>query len=519
MPKKRDISVRTSLLWNYSVKYFNEFLFIQDIGMRRTKIVATLGPASDHRGVLKNLLIAGADVCRLNFSHGSPDDHRRRAKEVRAIANEIGRTVGILADLQGPKIRIARFRKGSVSLQLGAEFILDAELDPHNGDETRVGLDYRGLPNDCVTGDTLFLDDGRVVLNILKVNGSQVVTKVITGGVLSNNKGINKQGGGLSAGALTDKDYQDMLVAAEIEADFVAISFPRDAGEMHHARLALKERGSTADLVAKIERAEVVASDANLDAMISASDAVMVARGDLGVEIGDDRLIGIQKKIIARARALDCPVITATQMMESMMSSSMPTRADVFDVANAVLDGTDAVMLSAETAMGDYPVETVVAMSKIAEGAEDTDQAKALGARVEAQYVRRDEAIALGAMYIADHLKNLAAIVCITESGSTPLWMSRSGARLPIVALSNKSRTLARMTLFRGVIPLAFDPPKDQPMSHIEYAVVDQVAETLALPCDSQILLTRGDRLNNPGGTSILKIISIEEARRPANED
>mgnify|MGYP001172042429 FL=1 len=487
--------------------------------MRRTKIVATLGPATDRPGVMKNLLVAGVDVCRLNFSHGVPHDHYRRAKEVRAIANEIGRTVAVLADLQGPKIRIAQFQSGSVTLKVGMKFILDAELDPSRGDETIVGLDYRGLPNDCGPGDILLLDDGRVVLKVLDVTGSQIFTEVVTGGKLSNNKGINRKGGGLSAGSLMDKDYQDMELAAEIEADFVAISFPRDAEDIHHARHALTKRGSKADLIAKIERAEAVASEDVLDAMISASDAVMVARGDLGVEIGDDRLIGVQKKIIARARALDCPVITATQMMESMISNSMPTRAEVFDVANAVLDGTDAVMLSAETATGEYPIETVLAMAKTAEGAEQTNQARALGARVEAQYDRRDEAIALGAMYIASHLKKLAAIVCITESGSTPLWMSRSGSRLPIVALSNQSRTLARMALFRGVMPLAFVSPEDQPMSYIDDFVVGQVADILALPGDSQVLLTRGDRLNNPGGTSTIKIVSVKEARRTVGGD
>ena len=487
--------------------------------MRRTKIVATLGPASDRPGVLRQLLESGVDVCRLNFSHGGADDHRRRAREVREIAEDIGRTVAILADLQGPKIRIARFKDQAIHLKVGAQFVLDAQLGSNDGDETQVGLDYRELPKDSRPGDVLLLDDGRVVLKVIEVKGSQVVTEVMTGGKLSNNKGINKQGGGLSASALTDKDYSDMDVVAEIDADFVAISFPRDAEDIHLARAALKQRGSNADLVAKIERAEAVASDAVLDSLISASDAVMVARGDLGVEIGDDRLIGVQKKIIARARALDRPVITATQMMESMISNSMPTRAEVFDVANAVLDGTDAVMLSAETAAGDYPVETVLAMAKTAEGAEQTEQAQALGARVEAQYGRRDEAIALGAMYIANHLKKLAAIVCITESGSTPLWMSRSGASLPIVALSVQPKTLARMALFRGVMPLAFDAPTDQPMSVVDQVVVGQVAESLKLPEDSQVLLTRGDRLNTPGGTSTLKIVSVEEARRITDGD
>ena len=487
--------------------------------MRRTKIVATLGPASDRPGVLKALFEAGVDVCRLNLSHGSADDHRRRSREVRQIAKDLGRTVAVLADLQGPKIRIARFKNKSVMLNVGTRFVLDADLGSDDGDDTQVGLDYPELPKDCRPGDVLLLDDGRVVLRVVEVIRSQVVTEVLTGGKLSNNKGINKQGGGLSAAALTDKDYRDMDVVAEIDADFVAISFPRDAEDMHLARAALKQRGCYADLVAKVERAEAVASDAVLDALISASDAVMVARGDLGVEIGDDRLIGVQKKIIARARVLDRPVITATQMMESMISNSMPTRAEVFDVANAVLDGTDAVMLSAETAAGEYPVETVVAVAKTAAGAEQTEQAQALGARVAAQYGRRDEAIALGAMYIANHLKKLCAIVCITESGSTPLWMSRSGASVPIVALSVQPKTLARMALFRGVLPLPFTPPTDETMSFVDQVVVRQVADSLSLPVDSQVLLTRGDRLNMPGGTSTLKIVSVEEVKQSSHGD
>jgi pyruvate kinase len=510
---------RIKFLLNYYIETLMIELSGTSVKMRRTKIVATLGPASDRPGVLKELLGAGVDVCRLNLSHGSADDHRRRSREVRQIAKDLGRTVAVLADLQGPKIRIARFKNKSVMLHVGTRFVLDADLGSDDGDDTQVGLDYPELPKDCRPGDVLLLDDGRVILRVVEVIGSQVVTEVLTGGKLSNNKGINKQGGGLSAAALTDKDYRDMDVVAEIDADFVAISFPRDAEDMHLARSALKQRGCSADLVAKVERAEAVASDAVLDALISASDAVMVARGDLGVEIGDDRLIGVQKKIIARARVLDRPVITATQMMESMISNSMPTRAEVFDVANAVLDGTDAVMLSAETAAGEYPVETVVAVAKTAAGAEQTEQAQALGARVAAQYGRRDEAIALGAMYIANHLKKLCAIVCITESGSTPLWMSRSGASVPIVALSVQPKTLARMALFRGVLPLPFTPPTDETMSFVDQVVVRQVADSLSLPVDSQVLLTRGDRLNMPGGTSTLKIVSVEEVKQSSHGD
>ncbi len=484
------------------------------MNFRRTKIVATLGPATDRTGVLREILRAGVNVCRLNFSHGNESDHRRRCLEVRETANQLGLSVAILADLQGPKIRIARFKNNSVFLSKGDIFHLDAKLDRESGDTEAVGLDYQDLAKDCVVGDVLLLDDGRVILEVIEVKRECVSTLVTTGGILSNNKGINKQGGGLSASALTPKDYDDMAVAADLQADYVAISFPRDEDDMKVARDALKSYGSDAHLIAKIERAEAVASESILDSLILASDAVMVARGDLGVEIGDDRLIGVQKTIISRARALDRPVITATQMMESMIENSMPSRAEVFDVANAVLDGTDAVMLSAETAAGQFPVETVKAMAKTAEGAEMTEQAKVLGSRVDAQYSRRDEAIALGAMYIADHTKKLGAIVCITESGSTPLCMSRSGASLPIVALSHHQRTRARMALYRGVIPLAFDPPTDQPMSVVDEIVIKLVAETLDLDLDSQVLLTRGDRLNTPGGTSTLRIVSLKEVGR-----
>lgn len=480
--------------------------------LRRTKIVATLGPATDRGGVLRSLLEAGVNVVRLNFSHGSAADHLRRAEEVRALAVELDTTVAVLADLQGPKIRVARFADGAVQLASGARFVLDAEHPADDGHAERVGLDYPHLAADCHPGDVLLLDDGRITLKVLDIEWQAVITEVIQGGSLSNHKGINKLGGGLSADALTDKDYRDMDTVVAMNADYVAISFPREAGDMALARKALAERGLHPALVAKVERAEAVASEAALDALILASDAVMVARGDLGVEIGDDRLIGVQKQIINRCRALDRPVITATQMMESMIDHAQPTRAEVFDVANAVLDGTDAVMLSAETAAGQYPVETVKAMAKTAMGAEQTLTARALGERVEVQYGRRDEAIALGAMYIAHHLPNLAAIVCMTESGSTPLWMSRSGSALPILAFSPSEATRRKMALYRGVWPVAFEPPLDQPMSVIDQWVAAMAAKRLQLVPESQVLVTRGDRLNTPGGTSTLKIVSVAEA-------
>ena len=469
--------------------------------------------------MIGKLIGAGVNVFRLNFSHGAGSHHQKIADRIRRQAGHQGKYVGILADLQGPKIRVASFVDGGVRLFAGDTFLLSLDIDPEQGTSAGVGIEFEDLPNSVEVDDILLLDDGKLRLRVEAVAPRAIECTVLVGGRLGSRKGVNKLGGGIAAPALTEKDKTDIALMSGIKPDFVAVSFVASAADIVEARQLLKAQGVNAAIIAKIERAEVVADNSLLNEIIDACEGVMVARGDLGIEVGDAELIGIQKDLISRTRKRDRMVITATQMMESMISNSMPTRAEVFDVANAVLDGTDAVMLSAETAAGDYPVETVLAMAKTTEGAEQTDQAQALGARVEAQYDRRDEAIALGAMYIANHLKRLAAIVCITESGSTPLWMSRSGASLPIVALSHKPRTLARMALFRGVKPLAFDPPEHQPMRIVDQLVVGQVAEFLALPDDSQVLLTRGDRLNTPGGTSTLKIVSVEEAKRIVDGD
>ncbi|MDI5892867.1 pyruvate kinase, partial [Halomonas rhizosphaerae] len=425
--------------------------------IRRTKIVATLGPASDREGVLEAMLEAGVDVVRLNFSHGSPDDHRRRLERVRAIADRLGRSVAALGDLQGPKIRIARFKAGAVELEEGQSFILDMGLGSDQGDETRVGCDYKTLADDVGPGDRLLLDDGRVVLDVNRVADHLIHTSVVVGGTLSNNKGINKQGGGLSAPALTEKDKADLETAVAIGVDYLAISFPRSAADMVEARKRLGEAGREIGLVAKLERAEAVADDATLDAIIRASEAVMVARGDLGVEIGDAALIGTQKRIIKHARTLNRAVITATQMMESMIESPLPTRAEVFDVANAVLDGTDAVMLSAETAAGDFPVETVAAMDRVCLGAERERRIQESGHRIHEGFSQVDETIALSAMYAANHLAGVAAIACMTASGYTPLIASRISSGLPIVGLAHNPVAQRRMALYRGVVSLPFD--------------------------------------------------------------
>lgn len=325
---------------------------------RRTKIVVTLGPSLDDLNILQKVIDLGADVFRCNFSHGAREDHKRRIETIRELTKKAGKEVAIFADLQGPKIRIARFKNGKVVLQIGADFLLDAELDTDAGDETKVGIDYKTLPQDVVTGDTLMVDDGRIVLSVQSIDGSKINCKVVVGGELSNNKGINRQGGGLSAEALTDKDKEDLKYAAKLDVDYFAISFPRSAEDIEYAKSLIKAAGSDAGVIAKIERAEAVPV---IDEIINASEAVMVARGDLGVEIGDAELPAVQKHIIQRARSLNKPVITATQMMETMVHNVIPTRAEVFDVANAVLDNTDAVMLSAETATGDHPHKVVAA--------------------------------------------------------------------------------------------------------------------------------------------------------------
>ncbi len=475
---------------------------------RRTKIVSTLGPATDDPAVLERLILAGVNVVRLNFSHGHPDDHRRRADLVRELAQKHRCFVAVLGDLQGPKIRIARFKQGKISLAVGDSFILDADLDRDAGDQQRVGIDYKALPQDCARGDMLLLDDGRVVLAVESVEGACIHCRVTVAGDLSNNKGINRQGGGLSAPALTEKDLADIRLAAEIDVDYLAVSFPRCAEDIEQARSLLREAGGHAGLVAKIERAETVTDNNILDAIIRASDAVMVARGDLGVEIGDAELIGVQKHIISRARSLNKVVITATQMMESMINSPLPTRAEVFDVANAVLDGTDAVMLSAETAAGDFPVQTVEAMARVIIGAEQHPQAHTSSHRLNQEFRQIDEAIAMSAMYTANHLDGVKAIICMTETGNTPLLMSRISSRLPIFAFSPQLATQNRVALYRGVNTIPFDTT-DMVNAEINQRAVEALVERGIVSDGDLVIMTKGDYVNVHGGTNTQKIVRV----------
>src|SRR3989338_51208 len=420
--------------------------------LRRTKIVATLGPASSDQKILEKMIRAGVDLVRMNFSHGTAQDHQKRAESVRAAAAAVGRTVGILADLQGPKIRVRKFENDKIILNNGDTFILDAALDGP-GNQERVGLDYKNLPNDVDKGSVLLLNDGMLEFNVIEVKGYEIVCRVVRGGVLSNNKGINRKGGGLTAPALTDKDREDIRTAALIMADYLAVSFPRSGDDMRLARELMHAAGGKSMLMAKIERAEAIPALADI---IEASDAIMVARGDLSVEVGDAAVPGLQKRMIKMARAKNRLVVTATQMMESMITAPIPTRAEVSDVANAVLDGTDAVMLSAETAVGDYPVETVEAMARICLSAEREGEERAIDVRDTGhKFSRIDQSIAMSALFAASHFK-VKAIVALTQSGSTPLWMSRVGVGVPIFALTPLQETLSKVTLFSGVHPIEF---------------------------------------------------------------
>lgn len=478
------------------------------MALRRTKIVTTLGPATDKPGVLKKLIQAGANVVRLNFSHGEAKDHVRRAQEVRDIAQELGVYVGILGDLQGPKIRIARFLEGSVKLLEGQTFILDSSHPNNQGSEEIVGLDYKALPTEVRPGDVLLLDDGRLRLVVSEIKNNQVVTQVIIGGTLSNNKGINRLGGGLSADALTEKDLQDIKTAANIQVDYLAVSFPRNSDDLNRARQLLKEAGCDGAICAKIERAESVASDEALDDIILASDAVMVARGDLGVEIGDAHLVGKQKRIIERARELQRVVITATQMMESMIENSMPTRAEVMDVANAVLDGTDAVMLSAETAAGRYPVETVRAMSDICIGAEEYPGQRVITPCIGDVIHSVSEANAMAAMHTANHLGGVSAILALTESGQTARLMSRINTILPVFALSRHSRTLAKAALYRGVYPIYFDSTKEETLQGLRTAI-NLLHDQGHVKAGDYIVATHGDIMETIGASNTTKIMVV----------
>jgi pyruvate kinase len=473
--------------------------------LRRTKIVATLGPATDDPDVMYEICRAGLDVARVNFSHGTPEDHLRRINLLRDASLRAGRYVGILADLSGPKIRIESFRDGPVNLVEGRSFALDTALDPKAGDIDQVGVAYKALPADVGSGDTLLLNDGLIVLEVTGVAGTRIDTRVVVGGELSNRKGVNRKGGGISAPALTDKDRADIRFAAQHGCDYLALSFVRDAADVNEARQLLLAAEGHARIIAKIERQEAIA---HLLEIIDASDGVMVARGDLGVEMGYAALTGLQKTIIHEARGRDRLVITATQMMESMIVSPVPTRAEVSDVANAVMDGTDAVMLSAESATGKYPVKAVAAMAEVIEGAEKYQLSHQRARhRADGDVTLIEKAIAMSVMYTSN-LVNVKAIVALTESGSTPLFMSRIRSDIPIYAFTRHEITRRRVTLYRGVYPVSFDVKGPDP-THLQASIFALLLSIGLVAEGDLVILTKGELSGVSGGTNSLQILQV----------
>jgi len=475
---------------------------------RRTKIIATLGPATDDTKTLLAMIDAGLDVARLNFSHGDHDAQQKRLASLRKVAADCGRFVGVIGDLQGPKVRVRKFENKRVTLSKDDEFFLDSTLEDYAGNNDGVGVAYDELHKDVNVNDVLLLNDGQITLQVQKIDGTRVHTKVVVGGVLSDHKGINRQGGGLSAGALTDKDRDDIRFAAETGMDFIAVSFVRSAADIEEARTLFETAGGTGKMIAKIERVEALDC---IDAIIDAADIIMVARGDLGVEMGYAELTGMQKRIIRLTRHKNKVAITATQMMESMINSPTPTRAEVSDVANAVMDGTDAVMLSAETAIGEYPVAVITAMSDVCEGAEKHLLARGRTShRLDDKFQEVDEAIAMAVMYTANHL-NVKAIIALTESGSTTLWMSRIRSDIPIYAFTPHDATSRRVTLYRGVYPVSF---------HIEHTdtrllyrdIFSTLLSNELVDEGDLVIFTRGDLSGVSGSTNSMKIISVNSS-------
>lgn len=473
---------------------------------KRTKIVATLGPASDDTHTLRKMIEAGLDVARLNFSHGNEADHRARAEALRSAAAKCQRDVGLMGDLQGPKIRIKRFERGSVVLGDGDAFFLDSTLGLEDGNQEGVGVALETLHEDLSGGDVLLLNDGLITLTVDRVEGTRIHTTVVHGGILSDHKGINRKGGGLSASALTDVDRANIKLAAELKMDFLAVSFVRSGDDVDEARRLFREAGGEGVIVAKVERTEAVE---NIDSIIDAADVVMVARGDLGVEMGYAELTGIQKKLIRMTRSKNKIVITATQMMESMIQNPIPTRAEVSDVANAVIDGTDAVMLSGETAVGAYPVDAIKAMSNVCIGAEKyPNQASHMGQRSDDVFELVDEAIAMAVMYTANHM-DVKAIIALTESGSTTRWMSRVRSDIPIYALTPYSATSRRVILYRGVYPVHFEIHETE--RDRLYASIFKTLLSLGLvEVDDLVIFTKGDLKGISGSTNAMKILEVK---------
>lgn len=476
---------------------------------RRTKIVATLGPATDKPEVLAGIIKAGVNVVRINFSHGNKEEHIRRVASVRDYCKNNNIHIGVLMDLQGPKIRISSFKEGGVYLNEGDTFTLDADLDEEAGDIKKVGISYKKLPQEVKKGSIMLLDDGKIVLKVVEIKGGQIKTVVLQAGTLKNKKGINLKGGGLSAKALTEKDKEDILLAAELDAEYVALSFPVSDKDVIEAKKMLVKAGSTAGIIAKIERFEAL-EDTVIKKIIDESAGIMVARGDLGVEIGDPQLPAQQKRLIHLARVQNKVVITATQMLESMINNPIATRAEIFDVANAVLDGTDAVMLSAETATGEFPIKAVKTMADVCIEAEKNPDAAISKHRLNETFEHIEETIALSAMYAANHL-GVKVLAALTASGKTALWMSRINSNIAIFAMSESHKTLNSVTLYRGVYPCIMNQ-EDKYWGKVNEEVEDTLLQNKVVEKGDLVVLTKGLHRFTKGGTNLMKILRIGDS-------
>ena len=456
---------------------------------------------------MKGILDGGVNVVRINFSHNDEKDHLKRIKAIRQYEKDNDTFIGIMMDLQGPKIRISSFKNNKVKLSLGDQFTLDADLPEMEGYQEAVGIAYKELPNDLNVGSIILLDDGKIILKVDRIKNSKIFTTVIQAGTLYNNKGINLRGGGLSASALTDKDKSDILIAAKADADYVAISFPINADDVRETKSLLLKAGSNASVIAKIERAEALEEDI-ITEIIQESAGIMVARGDLGVEIGDPQLPAQQKRLIQLARANDRFVITATQMLESMISSPIPTRAEVFDVANAVLDGTDAVMLSAETAIGSYPIEAVKTMNDVCLEAEKSPTAKVSHHRLHEDFEGIDETIAMSSMYAANHIK-AKLVATLTQTGKTALWMSRISSNIAIFAMSDNNKTLQKVTIYRGVYPCYIEKTSADDWNDVNSHVIEILQSKAEVEDGDIVVLTKGMHKDKSGGTNLMKILCV----------
>jgi pyruvate kinase len=470
---------------------------------KRTKIIATLGPASSSPKSISNLIKEGTDVFRINLSHANVNEIEKIINILKDASLKLKRPVATLIDLQGQKIRIKGFSdKEYILLKTKSEFILDAALADNKGTEKSVGLTYKDLPKQLEVGDELLLSDALIKLEVTKIEKSKIYTRVIRGGKLKPYQGVNKKGGGLSLKGITEKDKKDLSRAVKLDIDYVAVSFVKDSDDIKAVKKVIGKK--QIGIIAKIERSEALE---DIDQIAKVSDGLLVARGDLGVEIGIEQLPAVQDMLIRKAMSFDKIVIVATQMMESMINNRVPTRAEVFDVANAVTSGVDAVMLSAETAIGNYPIDVIQEVSRICEAAEKTNRKNLKITRTETSFRKVDQTIAMAAVYCAGK-SNIKAIATLTETGSTPLWMSRIESTIPIYAMTKNDRTSRRICLLKGVYSIKLDD--------IEYVhakankqVVDLMLDKGAVKKGDFVIITKGDLMGTSGGTNAMKIVEV----------